>query len=349
MMNALCRDGNEVTFLANYGNGNLVSTLDSNIRVLSLCETNEGLDHSFLRRIAVTIEKSRSIRRLKKTNEEFDLIILGSHGMEPTITKKLYRANKYFKCIRTDFQNISGKEKAIRKIEKYKKEIDRYLCVSNTAKQSFDRLFPDLSDRSIVLYNFLDTNEMKSRSDNASDPFPQDGRFHISTVCRISDKSKGVFRMLDVCERLVTEGYDIAWYLVGDGADLNELRRRVKEKKLEDRFITVGHMSDPFGYYKYADLVAVLSYYEGLCGTVNEAKISGAAVIATEFSGIHEQLTDGVNGKIVDNDADSIFDAMKSLISDPDSLSRIKNDIYPKEITDDGYKLKMLYKELGWE
>ncbi len=223
-----------------------------------------------------------------------------------------------------------------------------YFCVSKTAKNSFDIVLPDLANKSIVIYNIINVEEMRKNALEAENPYPVDGRKHVVSVCRVSDKSKGVFRMLDVCEKLKEEAIFFSWYLVGDGPDLLLLKEEITKRGLDKDFIIVGKKDNPFGYYRYADLVAVPSYYEGLCGVVNEAKVTGCAVIATEFSGIHEQLTHGQNGWIVKNDTQSIIDGMRLLLTDSDLLRKLKNDDYPSDITDDKRKLQLLYTACGW-
>ena len=94
--------------------------------------------------------------------------------------------------------------------------------------------------------------------------------------------------MLDVYKRLTDEGIEFYWFIVGDGPDRDELEKRVREFGLEKRFILMGRKENPFPYYKYADISTTLSYYEGLCGAVNEAKVIGKPVIATQFSGIED-------------------------------------------------------------
>ena len=164
----------------------------------------------------------------------------------------------------------------------------------------------------------------------------------IITVCRISDKAKGVFRMLNVYKRLRERGIFFYWFVVGDGPDLQELSRRVDKYNLEDGFILLGRKENPFPIYKYCDISATLSYYEGLCGTVNEAKIMGLPVIATEFSGIHEQITDGENGWILKNNEDAIFEGMKKILLTPSMISTVKNNFLPEKIANDNDKEKLL-------
>ena len=183
-------------------------------------------------------------------------------------------------------------------------------------------------------------HRMMAEADN---PFePGDDSFKIVSVCRVKDHAKGVFRMLNVCERLVRAGLRVKWYLVGDGPDLPALREEIRKRGMEKVFLTPGKKDNPFAYYLHADLVAVPSYYEGLCGIVNEAKVAGAAVAATEFSGIREQITPGENGVIFKNDEDSIFEGLRELIGDPEKVSKLKNHLYPEAILNDDLKVRKI-------
>ncbi len=353
MMNALCQKGHSVVLLTRYGGGTCESMLDSRVKHICLTSNNDFCEKSGVAavfgRCFATIERVWNCIKLYIRREKFDLVVLGSQGMSPVLPLRLFRVDKVVKCIRNDLSKCYGRDAGIRVIKKYKDIVDNYLCVSGTAKESLDCIIPEVAEKSIVYYNFLNTADMKSKISAAVNPFADDHKIHIVTVCRVADKAKGVFRMLDVCERLLKAGYPVKWYVVGDGEDHEKLKSEVIRRNMDDFFILTGRKDNPFGYYAHADLVAVLSYYEGLCGVVNEAKVSGAAVIATEFSGIYEQLQHGVNGWIVENDEESIYEGMAYLLDHQDVLSTLRNTTYPPEILEDEYKLEKLYKLLGWE
>ena len=106
--------------------------------------------------------------------------------------------------------------------------------------------------------------------------------------------------------------------------------------------ILLGAKPNPYPYFKKVDLVAVLSYYEGLCGVVNEAKILERPLIATEFSGVREQITEGINGFVFDNSYEAILKGMINLLEDPLKFTKTAINGMPKEITDDDYKVEQL-------
>ena len=164
----------------------------------------------------------------------------------------------------------------------------------------------------------------------------------LLTVCRLSEPSKALIRMARVARRLADAGHDFRWYVVGDGPDCERFEQAIAAEGVGDRLILLGRMANPFPAYRDADLVVMASRYEGLCGMVNEAKVAGRPVVATRVSGVEEQLVDGENGLIVDNDEDAIVAGIARVLSDPALRSRLTNDRLPAALLDDEAKLDRL-------
>ncbi len=349
MMNALSRDGNEITLLTRFGNGESGTLLNPEIHRISLSSCIVDIKKcGILEKSRILIQRLFNTLKLKYSGVKYDLVITGLQGLSPAFVLKNVKADEYMQCIRSDLKQIKAKERVINTLKLYVNRTNAFLCVSKTAQTSLNELLPETASKSFVLYNFLNIKDMHEKCDTADNPFGGDD-FRIVSVCRIEDSSKGVFRMLNIAERLVKAGYRFKWFLVGDGPDAERLRTEIKERKAEVFFIMVGRKDNPFPFYKYADLVVVPSYYEGLCGVVNEAKVAGAAVLATEFSGIHEQLTHGENGWIVENNEDSIYIGIQTLMDDKNLLKKISNQDYPIDILDDTRKLSRFYQQLGWK
>lgn len=352
LMNKLVADGNDVTLLTRYGGGALEPQLDARIHRIALCRKMPKAGSRLLRTALLPLcgaERAIRLLQLKRSRKRYDLVLIGLQGLDPAAVLNNVKADRYCICIRSDLKGMQSKDRVLHTLRRYADRIDSYLCVSGTARDSLVELIPKTKERAFVLYNILNPDQMRKMADSAENPFPDDGRFHIASVCRISDSAKGVFRMLNVAERLAKENRRFRWYLVGDGPDRNRLCAETEKRGMTDIFLLTGAKENPFGYYRYADLVAVPSYHEGLCGVVNEAKVSGAAVLATEFSGIHEQITTGVNGWIVENSEDAVLSGIRTLMDDPNLLSSIRNTVYPREILDDEWKLKKLYEQMKWD
>lgn len=352
IINSLLERGYEIILLLKSSGGEFEQFVDKRVRIEYLKTGNFGNKYKtsnglikmlfFLLRVISVIECF--LKGLAYRFRTFDAVIIGLHGLSPKFCLKNIKAKKYIQFIRNDLSLCDPNFKAQNNISKYGHLIDNYICVSQTALDSFNTLFPELSSKSIKIYNLLEAKNILLKSKDSIDDteIPQIEGINILTVCRIQDKSKGVFRMLELCEELSNFGYNFKWYVIGDGPDFKELKSKIIDKRLEDKLMLLGKKFNPYPYFLKADLIAVLSYYEGLCGVVNEAKILKRPLIATEFSGIYEQITTNKNGIIVKNDYESILHAFKIIFDNKAILDNYQNNLMPEDINSDELKVSKL-------
>lgn len=270
-------------------------------------------------------------------------VIIGLHGLSPKFCLDNIKSETYIQYIRSDLKKCDQNHKAQNQIKKYGSRINNYICVSQTALDSFRQLFPEIKHKGKRIYNLLEADVIQQKSKEIISDISWDNSFiNVLTVCRIQDKSKGIYRMAKILTEFLNKGYKIKWYVIGGGVDYIKFNKHLIKNNLSDDMILLGSKSNPYPYIKQADLIAVLSYYEGLCGVVNEAKILERPLIATEFSGIREQITEGVNGFIVDNNYESIIKGMEFVLKN--SSLRLNSGInkMPAEILDDEFKIKQL-------
>ncbi len=274
----------------------------------------------------------------------FDAAAISLHGLSPKFVCRFIRAKCRIQWIRNDLLLCDSEQKAQNNITQYKNCLDHFVCVSQTAERSLNTLFPELQDRTSTVYNIIAPEEMKKLAEDGKAPEMENNPsfLKVVTVCRLSDKAKGLLRMVSVHSRLNQEGIDFQWFIVGDGPDKEKMQIAINKAGLTDKMILLGSRENPFPYYKNADISATLSYYEGLCGAVNEAKVIGKPVIATEFSGIYEQIEDGETGIIVANNEESIFNGMRQLLCNSELREKLSCAKLPKEIMDDGHKIDKL-------
>ncbi len=352
----LAENGWDVELVLTTGGGELESRIDSRVKVIRLRQKSYGTryfsERNPVRRLGLLMSDGipyalsrvqQKLRTLQFRTKKYDAAIISLHGLSPDFCFEKVNARRRIQWIRNDLSRCDPDHKAGRNIEKYGTRMDAYACVSRSSFESLVTLYPQTKDRAVVLYNILDTKTMRALGDELPNPYADYGDgLKIVTVCRLADKAKGLFRMLAVHQRLRAEGIDYIWFIIGDGPDRAALSEAVATAGVQHSFVLLGHQSNPFPYYKHADISATLSNYEGLCGSVNEAKTMGKPIIATQFSGIEEQLTSGVNGLIVDNNEDAILVGMRQIINNETLRASITNDTLPPAIADDEYKLRLL-------
>lgn len=347
LLNKMAEKGHEVTLLLRWDGGTLENELNPNIVRIYLKRAN-GKPINACKQIMETIKCNLREKRLKKN--DYDVVLSGLFGYDPKILFQKIRAKQYYQLLRNDVGKTGGYGKTALYMEEYGAMFDAYIGVSKYTTQSFCKCYPQYQNKALTIYNILpDIPE-----DIGSVPqimAEGTGKLRILTVCRLADKAKGLFRMVRICKALHEEfGDSFRWYIVGDGSDRQELERRIQEANLSQVMILCGETNNPFMYYKGADLVAVLSYYEGLCGVVNEAKMMQKPVIATQFSGINEQLRDGYNGYIVENGEEAILQKMREILAQPELLNPLNINGMPEELLSNDQKIiqyETLFQELS--
>lgn len=346
LLNKMAEKGHDVTLLLRWDGGALEEELLPQVKRFYL-KRAYGKPLNKWRQITERIKCIFRENRLKKNN--YDIVISGLFGYDPKILFKKIPANQYYQLLRNDVEKTGSYGKTALYMKAYGAKFDAYIGVSQYTTQSFCKCYPQFADKALTIYNILPDVPSKI---GTTPQIMKEGadKFQILTVCRLVDKAKGLFRMVRVCKVLHQEFGDVfRWYIVGNGPDYQTLEKQILEANLSHVMILCGETNNPFVYYKGADLVAVLSYYEGLCGVVNEAKMMQKPVIATQFSGINEQLCDGKNGYIVFNDEESILQKMREILKKPEMLKPLNVNGMPEALLSNDKKIvqyEMLFQRL---
>ncbi|MBQ2986524.1 MAG: glycosyltransferase [Tyzzerella sp.] len=343
LVNRMKDMGWDVTLLLRWNNGKLEHELDDEIKRIYLKYERKsafaGRVGDFIWAIFQYIFCKIRERRLNK--EEYDIAICGLFGYNPHILLRKVRARQYYQMLRNDVEKTGKYGKTEQYIKEFGDCFDRYIGVSSYTTESFKRCYPQYANKAKVIYNIIPEVNQDEQMNIPQEYTSAGERLKILTLGRLENRSKGLFRILDVVKMLVEDGFDnFIWYIVGEGPDREELSKRISNMGLDNVVMLCKGTTNPFPYYKYADLVAVLSYYEGLCGVVNEAKIMERPVIATNFSGIQEQLTDGENGYIVENDVNAIIEKMRKLLTEPSLIKKTAINGLPEKLKNNDLKIE---------
>jgi len=106
-----------------------------------------------------------------------------------------------------------------------------------------------------------------------------------------------------------------------------EIRRLIREKGLERSFVLLGAKANPYPYIARCDIYVQPSRYEGKSIAIEEAKALAKPIVATSFSTVASQLTDGFDGLIAGKSARSLAEAVERLLSDRELYRRIQNNL----------------------
>ncbi len=208
----------------------------------------------------------------------------------------------------------------------YLKKMDRIVTISESCESTLKSVFPEFADKIVCIPNRLNRAYYQRMAAEYEPNLPHD-TLNFLTVARALDSHKAVFRMVPLLKRLRTDGLAVRWYFIGDGADMKELKRRIKETNLEDFLICLGEMDNPCPYIAKADLYVQQSYAEGRPVSVDEAIILATPALITDYSSAYEQVENGVTGWVVNNDEGAIYRQLKMLVEHPEMLQRAQEKL----------------------
>ena len=148
---------------------------------------------------------------------------------------------------------------------------------------------------------------------------------------RVEDNPKRVLLFPDIMKRVVEKYPSAGFVVVGDGQDLDLLKKNVEEKGLRNCFAFTGYIDDPYTISKYnsaADVSLNISMFEGTCTSNLESIACGTPVVSTDVGDIHECISTDSNGIIIPNsDDESIIrnctDAITSIFENGIKMNKI--------------------------
>lgn len=289
-------------------------------------------------------EKFLSLILKKKVTSEFErfdiICVISEASRMREIVAKLSKPKK-IQWIHTDYALWSQYSDWTRRITKNDKKLyDKYdaiVCLSNISKAGLERIHPELREKVFVIPNMQPVQQIREKAMESVDIVFDKARKPIFITVGRMEKEKAFDRILLLCKRLRDIDLDFSWYFIGSGSLLDDLVCQHKKLGLEEIVHFIGELDNPYPLMKEADAFVLLSHYEGLPVTIDEAKILNVPVIATRVGGIPEQIEEGKEGILVDADEEAIYNVLKDVIVNPEILEEIQNNqkryIFPdKEI-----------------
>ena len=204
---------------------------------------------------------------------------------------------------------------------------DYVATISDICASSLRKIFPTQSGKVRVVQNPTCVKlTRKLAEEQVSDGFETGSdRIKIVSVGRVED-SKGFDMAVKAASIVKSEiGPCFEWLIVGDGSRREAVQALIERDGADDVIRLVGSKLNPYPYMAGADLLAQTSRYEGKSVVVDEARVLGLPVLATNYSSARDQVRDGVDGLIVPMDPEGIAKGIEDLLRDSTLLGRLSD------------------------
>jgi glycosyltransferase involved in cell wall biosynthesis len=254
------------------------------------------------------------MKRISFHSDDYDAAIAYAGPMDFIsyfILRKV-SAKKKFQWIHFDITKIGFNQNFA--FNNYR-EFNSIYAVSSEAKNKLVSILPDLSDKVKVFHNLVSPKKMQEAARIGQGFTDEFNGIRILSVGRLSPE-KGQDLAIKATSKLISEGYNVRWYCIGDGNSKEELCRLVDELNVKQHYKLLGSCSNPYSYMAECDIFVQPSRYEGYCLTILEAKSFYKPIVTTNVNGVNEQIENGESGIIVDVNEGSLFYAVKKIIDD---------------------------------
>lgn len=219
---------------------------------------------------------------------------------------------------------------------------DKIAFVSKGALAGFELLFGNcLHDRSVIVYNPIDINEIKQKSNEKLEI--QKEKTTICTVGRLTPQ-KGYKDLICATNRLIKEGFDFNLWILGEGKLEKKLKNLCVELGLSNHVVFWGFQKNPYKYITASDAFVCSSRAEGLSLVIGEALFLHKPVISTRCSGPNEVLSKGNWGLLVDTSESGIYEGLKTFLKSPNSVPVLSSETL--SIYNEFYGLELYIKRI---
>lgn len=226
---------------------------------------------------------------------------------------------------------------------------DKKLAVS---KESGDWLYGKIPYT--IINNAIDLNKYffdESNRKGIRSKYGLTKEIVIGNVARFTSEKNHLF-LIETFSKLVVVFPDIKLLLLGDGPQLEEIKKLVQDRKIDKNIIFTGRVSNPEIYYSAMDLFMFPSRYESLGLVLIEAQANGLKCIASTNIPRVSNCSRTVEYLSTDNEVLWIETA-KKCINQYDSSFRISQALMNKKhIVEGGFdieteaeKLRTIYEE----
>lgn len=157
---------------------------------------------------------------------------------------------------------------------------NKIVFVSNEAKDHLLNYYKNIVDKSIVINNIIDIEEIKNKSNLEQIKFNKNN-INLLFVGRLEEKSKNILFLLEQINILKNKYKNIKLYILGDGLDKNKYIKYINDNKLEKYIELLGQKNNPYPYIKACDYLVLTSKYEGYPVIFSESIVLKKDIIST--------------------------------------------------------------------
>ncbi|SDE61145.1 glycosyltransferase [Riemerella columbipharyngis] len=349
LLRNLPKDKFELTLMLNLYQGELVSEIPEDIKVIKIEKGREQMSKNpFIQKLQLGIRRLKleiydrfpSLLYALKVKEDFDIEIAPGYAEFKMVLGSPNKKSKKIGWFHTDVSYDKNQKRVNERIE-LMKQFDWMIFGAKQTRQVIEDLYGITYPKSSVIYNVIKINEARQKAKAFDASFPA-VRPCFSSMGRLHSR-KGYHTLMNVHKRLLDSGHHHSIFVIGGGSEMENLKNQAKELGVEDTFLLLGTQKNPWPYILASDYFVLPSQSESYPLTIGEVMALGKPIISTNVGGIPEMIEDGVDGVLVNYDENELYDAMKCFLTDENFVEKIKAGT---KNVDEKFDEKRIYQQI---
>lgn len=220
---------------------------------------------------------------------------------------------------------------------------DSIITVSDASFVATHEMYPQYADKLSIVHDIVSLRFIQHLSEKKGEYMLDTSVPMLLTVARLDYGCKGYDIALEAANILKGRGVRFKWYAIGRGLCHDQMKTYITKHNLEDTFIMLGAIPNPYPYFKACTIYVQTSRYEGYGISIAEARILNRPVVTTEFSAVYSQMINRKNGIVTPQSPTAVADAIELLLNDQSLYNSIV-EFQQKERKGNEEEIENIYK-----
>ena len=241
------------------------------------------------------IEMARNVNKYISLNKDAKIFIDYSGTATKYISKINIERKIYWNHLSIEKMKPFKRVRMLKRLNNY----TQIVAICEEMAQEIKTIFPELSSKVKVIYNFIDEEKikLKMKEDKKLEEELLKEKYCIS-VGRLSEP-KDYETTIKAFKYLKERGIKEKLFIIGDGDLKEKLNKLIKELELEEQVFLLGMKENPYLYMKNADILIHSSRKEGFPMVLLEGMCVGIPIICSNFkTGSYELIEKEKNGEM---------------------------------------------------
>lgn len=306
----------DVEIFTLFGKGEFEEGLSIKVNSLFKKHFNSYSDFSkILIKVYLNLFESNIFNKYIKGN--YDTVIAFDEGDISSLFSYNDEAKK-IAWIHNKNYNIYSKEnkKYLNRTARIYKGYDEIIFTREIELRRFTKVFKQKNIRRIpkdVITNYVDPLRIFIKSEEEPVVEWTEKDKVLLSVVRLY-KHKAIDRFIKVHKRLLNDGINHKVYIIGDGPEMERLKKLIREEKVQTTVFLLGTKMNPYPNIKECDYFCLFSEKEEYSIVLNEAKILNKNILLTDTT-TKDVVQDYPNARIFDNSESGMYTGLRYVLT----------------------------------